>query len=69
MDINILQVSINYIIPLILGAIIGTVSTKFKRNRKKEKAIEEGLHQWRMAVQWYCRQRLREVGPGIRSLF
>ena len=42
-NINILQIIINYMIPLILGTIIGIISTKFKRNRKKDKAIEEGV--------------------------
>lgn len=43
MNINVIQVIVNYMIPLILGAVIGAVSTKFKRNKKKEKAIEEGV--------------------------
>ena len=40
---NILQTVINYLVPLIIGTFIGVVSTKFKKNRKKEKAIEEGV--------------------------
>lgn len=40
---NIIQISIGYLIPTILGAIIGFLTTGFKRNRKKDKAIEEGV--------------------------
>ncbi len=42
-NINILQIVLNYIIPLILGGIIGFLSNKLKDNNKKEKAIEEGV--------------------------
>lgn len=40
---NILQIILNYIIPLILGGVIGFLSNKIKDNNKKEKAIEEGV--------------------------
>lgn len=40
---NILQIIINYLVPLILGAVIGVVSTKIKKNKKKDLAIEEGV--------------------------
>lgn len=43
MKINILQMIIGYFVPTILGALIGFLSTKLKRNRKKDKAIEEGV--------------------------
>lgn len=43
MEINILQIVLNYIIPLVLGGIIGFLSNKLKDNNKKEKAIEEGV--------------------------
>lgn len=42
-NINILQTIISYIVPTILGAIIGFISTKVKANNKKDKAIEEGV--------------------------
>lgn len=42
-DINILQIILNYMVPLILGGIIGFLSTKIKNHNKKDKAIEEGL--------------------------
>jgi len=42
-DINVLQIILNYMIPLILGAIIGFLSTKIKSYKEKDKAIEEGL--------------------------
>lgn len=40
---EILKIVIDYLIPTILGAIIGFVLTKLKKNRKKEKAIEQGV--------------------------
>lgn len=40
---EILKIVINYLIPTILGAVIGFVLTKLKKNRKKEKAIEQGV--------------------------
>lgn len=42
-NINILQIILNYIIPLVLGGIIGFLSNKLKDKNKKEKAIEEGV--------------------------
>ena len=43
MDINIFQTVINYCIPLILGTILGFITTKIKTNNKKDKAIELGV--------------------------
>lgn len=40
---EILKIAISYIIPTALGGILGFVSTKLKKNKKKEKAIEEGV--------------------------
>lgn len=40
---NILQIVLNYIVPLILGTAIGFISTKVKTNNKKDKAIELGV--------------------------
>lgn len=42
-NINILPIIVSYLIPTILGAIIGFISTKVKANSKKDKAIEEGV--------------------------
>ena len=42
-NINILQMILNYIVPFVLGGIIGFLGTKIKRHNKKDKAIEEGL--------------------------
>ena len=42
-NINILQTIISYIVPTILGVVIGFISTKVKANNKKDKAIEEGV--------------------------
>jgi 5'-deoxynucleotidase YfbR-like HD superfamily hydrolase len=48
--VDILKILISYLIPTVLGAILGYISTKFKKSKKeeeekekKEKAIEEGL--------------------------
>ncbi len=43
MDIDILQIIINYCVPAIFGAVIGFISTKLKKNKSKEEAIEKGL--------------------------
>ncbi len=40
---EIVKVILSYIIPTILGAIVGFISTKLKKNKKKEKAIEDGV--------------------------
>lgn len=40
---EILQMILNYLIPTILGAIIGVITTKFKKNKKKDLAIETGV--------------------------
>ena len=43
MSINILQMIISYLIPATLGAGIGFLSSKLKKNKAKEKAIEDGV--------------------------
>lgn len=40
---EIIKIVVGYLIPAILGAIIGFISTKLKKDRRKEKAIEEGV--------------------------
>ena len=49
-SIDILKIILSYLIPTAIGAILGVVSTRLKKNKqideekeKKEKAIEEGL--------------------------
>jgi len=42
-DINIISIILSYLIPAGLGAGIGFLSTKVKKNQAKEKAIEEGV--------------------------
>lgn len=49
-SIDILKIILSYLIPTTIGAILGIISTKLKKNKqideekeKKEKAIEEGL--------------------------
>lgn len=43
MSINIIQMIISYLIPAALGAGIGFLSSKLKKNKAKEKAIEDGV--------------------------
>lgn len=43
MSVNILQMIISYLVPAALGAGIGFLSSKLKKNKAKEKAIEEGV--------------------------
>lgn len=43
MEINILQMILSYLIPTILGGIIGFISTKLKKDKKKDIAIEQGV--------------------------
>ena len=43
LNVNVYQIMLAYIIPTSLGAIIGFLISNFKRNRTKEKAIEEGV--------------------------
>ena len=43
MEVNVLQIILNYIVPLALGTLIGLLSTKLKNTKKKDKAIEEGV--------------------------
>ena len=40
---NIYQMIVAYLVPTILGGLIGFFSTKLKKNKKKDKAIEEGV--------------------------
>ena len=42
-EINILPIILSYLIPAALGAGIGFLSSKLKKNKEKEKAIEEGV--------------------------
>ena len=42
-NVNVLQVLISYLIPTFLGAGIGFLSSRVKKDRAKEKAIEEGV--------------------------
>lgn len=42
-DINVTAIVLSYLIPASLGAGIGFLSSKLKKNKTKEKAIEEGV--------------------------
>ena len=42
-EVNILQMILSYLIPTILGAILGFIATNFKKNKKKDLAIEQGV--------------------------
>lgn len=41
--INILQIILSYLLPTILGGVVGFISTKLKKNKKKDLAIEQGV--------------------------
>lgn len=43
MEINILQIILGSLIPTGIGAILGFLGTKLKRNKKKDLAIEAGV--------------------------
>ena len=43
MAVNILQMIISYLVPAALGAGIGFLSSKLKKNKAKEQAIEDGV--------------------------
>ena len=42
-DINVTAIILSYLIPASLGAGIGFLSSKLKKNKAKEKAVEEGV--------------------------
>lgn len=42
-NINILQIILSYLLPTILGGVVGFISTKLKKNKKKDLAIEQGV--------------------------
>ena len=42
-EINILQMILSYLLPTVLGGIVGFISTKLKRNKTKDIAIEQGV--------------------------
>ena len=42
-DINITSIILSYLIPAALGAVIGFLSSKLKKDKAKEKAIETGV--------------------------
>ena len=43
MEVNILQIILNYFIPIILGGVLGFITAKLKKNKNKDKAIEEAV--------------------------
>ena len=44
MEVNILQIVLGTVIPTAIGAILGFLGTKLKKNKNKDKAIEEAVH-------------------------
>lgn len=40
---EIISIIISYLIPTFLGGIVGFISTKLKKNKKKDLAIEQGV--------------------------
>lgn len=43
MEVNIMQIVLGTIIPTAIGAILGFLGTKLKKNKNKDKAIEEAV--------------------------
>lgn len=43
MEVNILQIVLGTVIPTAIGAILGFLGTKLKKNKNKDKAIEEAV--------------------------
>lgn len=43
MEVNILQIVLGTIIPTVIGAVLGFLGTKFKKNKKKDLAIENAV--------------------------
>lgn len=42
-NLDFIRMIVSYLILQVLGGVIGFISTKLKKNRKKEQAIEEGV--------------------------
>lgn len=42
-NVNVLYITMAYLIPAFLGMVIGFLTSKMKKDRAKEKAIEEGV--------------------------
>ena len=40
---NIAQIILSYLIPTLLGGVLGFIATKLKKNKKKDLAIELGV--------------------------
>ena len=43
MEVNILQIVLGTIIPTVIGAVLGFLGTKLKKNKKKDLAIENAV--------------------------
>lgn len=42
-DVEIIKIIVSYLTPTFLGAVSGFILSKFRKNKMKEKAIEEGV--------------------------
>ena len=42
-EINIFQMIVSYLVPTILGGALGYITTKLKKNKSKDLAIEQGV--------------------------
>lgn len=55
---DILQIVLSYLIPTILGALLGIVSTKFKKNKEKEEEEKKKINVLEQGVQALLRNEI-----------
>lgn len=55
---NILQIILSYLIPTILGGLLGFISTKFKKNKQKEEEEKKKINVLEQGVQALLRNEI-----------
>lgn len=55
---NIIQIILSYLIPTLLGAVLGFVSTKFKKNKEKEEEEKKKINVLEQGVQALLRNEI-----------
>lgn len=55
---NIIQIVLSYLIPTLLGAVLGFVSTKFKKNKEKEEDEKKKISVLEQGVQALLRNEI-----------
>ena len=55
---NILQIVLSYLIPTILGGLLGFISTKFKKNKQKEEEEKKKINVLEQGVQALLRNEI-----------